>query len=171
MHKEHGECWLGLRAAFLIAQGLRTTCDGITAAFISTLPCWLLVLVLTTTGQAKGPTEAFLMAYFVGDSVAENRMHLCWSLDRLKWNALNNDIMKKNALLLLLCGAITARGVVGWRRIRRSRGGGDRGRYRRTEPPSLSRTGIRSHGLAGCGPRKPQRQKRLACVCVHRPVP
>ena len=74
MHAKHGECWRGLRAAF-----------------ISTLPCWLLVLLLTTTGQAKGPTEAFLMAYFVGDSVEENRMHLCWSLDGLKWTALNND--------------------------------------------------------------------------------
>ena len=31
------------------------------------------------------------MAYFVGDSVEENRMHLCWSLDGLKWTALNND--------------------------------------------------------------------------------
>jgi len=74
MHKEHGECWRGVRAAF-----------------ISTLPCWLLVLLLTTTGHAKGPTEAFLMSYFVGDSVEENRMHLCWSLDGLKWTALNND--------------------------------------------------------------------------------
>jgi hypothetical protein len=31
------------------------------------------------------------MAYFIGDSVEENRMHLCWSLDGLKWTALNND--------------------------------------------------------------------------------
>ena len=46
---------------------------------------------ITATGNAKGPTGAFLMAYFVGDSVEENRMHLCWSLDGLKWTALNND--------------------------------------------------------------------------------
>jgi beta-xylosidase len=48
-------------------------------------------LLPTTTGYAKEPTKAFLMAYFVGDSVEENRMHLCWSLDGLKWTALNND--------------------------------------------------------------------------------
>ena len=46
---------------------------------------------ITAPGHTKGPTEAFLMAYFVGDSVEENRMHLCWSLDGLKWTALNND--------------------------------------------------------------------------------
>ncbi len=80
-----------IRAVSPIAQRFRTTGSGITAVFISTLPCWLVLLILTASTHAKGPTEAFLMAYFVGDSVEENRMHLCWSLDGLKWTPFNND--------------------------------------------------------------------------------
>jgi hypothetical protein len=59
-----------------------------------TLFTWALVAAVFTPlqrVQARGANIAYLMSYFVGDSVAENRLHLCWSSDGLHWTALNND--------------------------------------------------------------------------------
>lgn len=58
---------------------------------ICTLACMMALSAITATVRAEGTHVAYLMAYFVGDSVVENRLHLCWSSDGLHWTALNND--------------------------------------------------------------------------------
>jgi|GEM_PF-2852086 len=79
------------RISSLIPQRTPAACGRILTAILSTLACWVTALPLTTTVHAEGAHVAYLMAYFVGDSVEENRLHLCWSSDGLHWTALNND--------------------------------------------------------------------------------
>ncbi len=74
-----------------IPQRTPAACGRILTAILSTLACWVTALPLTTTVHAEGVHVAYLMSYFVGDSVEENRLHLCWSSDGLHWTALNND--------------------------------------------------------------------------------